>query len=138
MVQDNHQSEKLLVRYLLEQYWQEVFLLFAEMSSNGNKLLRSMEEIVRKSIDTNNLQALLAWADRMTSSSMNDSKAVIKRIVALILFLAIPFSENRDLPFKYALELYTVFVHDRNSAINLASNLASSRCPSSCYSKSPS
>lgn len=127
MIQDSHQSEKLLTQYLPEQYWQEVFLLFAEMSSDGNKLLKLMENVAQKCVDTANLQVLLAWADQMISSSMNDSKPVAKRTAALILFLAIPFSDSRELPFKRALELYIACAHDRNTAISLASNLASSR-----------
>jgi hypothetical protein len=79
MIQDNHQSEKLVTQYLPEQSWQEVFLLLAEISSDGNKLLELMENVSRKCVDTANLQVLLAWADQMISSSMNDSKPVAKR-----------------------------------------------------------
>ncbi len=125
--QDESQIEKLVTQHLTEEWWQEVFLLVAELISDEERLLQLMENAARKCVNTPRLQALLTWAAQMASGSDSNFKPAAKRFAALILPLALPLSSIRDLSFNRVLGFYIDLAKDRKIAIDLATSFASSR-----------
>ncbi|MEH2398720.1 NACHT domain-containing protein [Nostoc sp.] len=84
-IDDHRQVEKLVTEHLIDQRWKEVFLLVAGLMRGGaDDLLLLMEKEAQKYINTPKLQALLNWAEQVTSGSTGDFKPVGKRAVALI------------------------------------------------------
>ena len=81
--QDSHQIKKLVVEYLTEQRWREVFLLVAGLMRTGDALLELMETELQKYINTPKLQALLCWAERATAQADGDFKPATRRAAAL-------------------------------------------------------
>ncbi|MEH2334906.1 NACHT domain-containing protein [Nostoc sp.] len=83
-IDDNRLVEKLVTEHLIDKRWKEVFLLVAGLMRGGaDDLLLRMEKEAQKYINTPKLQALLKWAEQITSGSPGDYKPVGKRAVAI-------------------------------------------------------
>ncbi|MEH2450731.1 NACHT domain-containing protein [Nostoc sp.] len=83
-IDDHRQIKKLVAEHLIDKRWKEVFLLVAGLMRGGaDDLLLRMEKEAQKYINTPKLQALLNWAEQITSGSPGDYKPVGKRAVAI-------------------------------------------------------
>ena len=83
-IDDHRQVEKLVTEHLVDERWEEVFLLVAGLMHGGtDDLLLLMEKEAHKYINTPKLQALLNWAEQVTAGSEGDFKPVGKRAVAI-------------------------------------------------------
>ncbi len=83
-IDDHRLVEKLVTEHLTDQRWKEVFLLVAGLMRGGaDDLLLLMEKEAQKYINTPKLQALLNWAEQVTTGSAGDLKPVGKRAVAI-------------------------------------------------------
>jgi hypothetical protein len=83
-INDHHQTEELVSKYLTDERWKEVFLLvFGLMKVGADNLLDLMEKEAQKYIKTPKLQAVLNWAEQITTGSAGDLKPLVKRAVAI-------------------------------------------------------
>jgi hypothetical protein len=83
-IDDHRQIEKLVTEHLTDERWQEVFLLVAGLMRGGaDDLLLLMEKEAQKYINTPKLQALLRWAEQVTTGSESNLKPVAKRVLAI-------------------------------------------------------
>ena len=83
-IDDHRLVEKLVTEHLIDKRWKEVFLLVAGLMRGGaDNLLLRMEKQAQKYINTRKLQALLNWAEQITSGSPGGYKPVGKRAVAI-------------------------------------------------------
>ena len=83
-IDDHRLVEKLVTEHLTDKRWKEVFLLVPGLMRGGaDDLLLSMEKKAQKYINTPKLQALLNWAEQVTTGSAGDFKPVGKRAVAI-------------------------------------------------------
>ncbi|WP_373528343.1 NACHT domain-containing NTPase [Nostoc sp.] len=83
-IDDHRQVKKLVSQHLIDERWKEVFLLVAGLIRGGaDDLLLLMEKKAQQYINTSKLQALLNWAEQVTSGSPGDFKPMGKRAVAI-------------------------------------------------------
>ncbi len=81
---ENERIEQLVKGHLTDPRWREVFLLVAElMGDNACDLLSLMQEESQNYINTPKLQALLNWADEITSGTGGAIQPVGKRAIAI-------------------------------------------------------
>ncbi len=111
----NGQIEKLVKKYLIDTHWREVFLLVAElMGNNAGKLLSLMQKEAQTYIfDMPKLQALLCWADEITSGTAGNLKPANKRAIALTIAHCDAYRDTYS--YAYAVG-YTIAVN--NTIIN--------------------
>ncbi|MHC5934350.1 NACHT domain-containing protein [Nostoc sp.] len=94
-IDDHRQVEKLVSEHLTDERWKEVFLLVAGLIRGGaDELLLLMEKEAQQYINTPKLQALLNWAEQVTSGSPGDFKPVGKRAAAIAIAYAITFPKK--------------------------------------------
>lgn len=88
---DNQQVAWLVINYLADQQWREVFLLVAGLMrgrTGADDLLLAMEKQANSYLTDPELAALIQWADRTTADSKNTSKPAAKRAGAVFFALA--------------------------------------------------
>jgi predicted metal-dependent hydrolase len=134
-ITDHHQIGKLVTERLTEKRWREVFLLVAGLMRGGvDELLLLMEKEAQTYINTPKLQALLNWADEITSGSHGDFKPAAKRTAALFLVLArdraLELASTLSPTLARALELTRALDLARALNPNLSRTINSTRTPS--------
>lgn len=134
-ITDHHQIGKLVTDRLTEKRWREVFLLVAGLMRGGvDELLLLMEKEAQTYIKTPKLQALLNWADEITSGSQGDFKPAAKRTAALFLVLArnraLELASTLSPTLARALELTRALDLARALNPNLVRTINSTRTPS--------
>jgi predicted NACHT family NTPase len=83
-IDDHRQIETLVTEHLTDERWREVFLLVAGLMRGGaDDLLLLMEKEAQKYINTLKLQALLRWAEQVTTGSQSNLKPVAKRAIVI-------------------------------------------------------
>jgi predicted metal-dependent hydrolase len=133
-ITDHHQIGKLVTERLTEKRWREVFLLVAGLMRGGvDELLLLMEKEAQTYINTPKLQALLNWADEITSGSHGDFKPAAKRTAALFLVLArdraLELASTLSPTLARALELTRALDLARALNPNLSRTINSTRTP---------
>jgi hypothetical protein len=96
---DEHQIEQLVTEHLIDRRWREVFLLVAGLTNRADELLHRMEIDAQKYINSEQLSALLTWADQQTAGSEGKFKPVAKRIVSIYFALALNRARIRSLDY---------------------------------------
>lgn len=81
--QKDSRIQELITKYLSERRWREVFLLVAGLKDDAGELLMLMETATQQYINTQKLQNLLNWVERITDTSSGDFQPVGKRALAL-------------------------------------------------------
>ncbi|NET35401.1 MAG: NACHT domain-containing protein [Cyanothece sp. SIO1E1] len=115
-IDDRRQIHQLVTSYLVEPRWNEVFLLVAGLMRGGaDDLLLLMQAEADKFIHTQNLRALLQWANKVITKQDNGLKAAAKRAHALHIAGALASATTRT------------YARDRKIDSTSAHILASSR-----------
>ena len=117
-----------LLPHLVEERWQEVFLLSVGMVENADNLLIMMaQQVDRLVADNNEIQQFLIWVDRMRNSISTPYKpaavraSFLVRDCALIRALARDPTYARNLDFASALDLLDIdFAFNLIKALDLA------------------
>jgi hypothetical protein len=93
---NNHLTEELVSRHLLDRRWREVFILVTGLlSRRGLNLLEMLEEHSRTHIDNHpKLHKLLQWSGQITQNAPGQFKDYEKR--AAVLHIVIEGSRNRS------------------------------------------
>ncbi|MBW4579785.1 MAG: NACHT domain-containing protein [Tildeniella nuda ZEHNDER 1965/U140] len=99
--EDYRRVEKLVADHLTDGRWREVFLLVAGLMGRADDLLERMQAQADMFINTENLIALINWADKATTGSKGDFKPTAKRVAAISLYLDL----DPDLDLNLASEL---------------------------------
>lgn len=87
-IDDHRLVPELVAQHLTSERWQEVFLLVAGlMRAGADELLRAMAAQAQTLVQTPRLQALLQWADSLTSEVNSPVPAPGRRAAALFLVL---------------------------------------------------
>lgn len=123
--------KQLVAKHLVDQRWQEVFLLVAgQMRGGADELLLLMEKQAQAYLNTPKLKALLQWADHATTDSEGQLKPVAKRTTAIFLALKlarqlVDDKQGIDLTQEVALALALDFNidHDFARILDLSSTL---------------
>ena len=122
---DNQRIDNLVDNHLTDQRWREVFLLVAGLApgkSGAESLLSKMERAARQELTSENLHALVSWADCETQYSPGGYKRGAKRAAALALKHARARAHASDL--ERTRSLASIRGHYHVRALDLARALA--------------
>ncbi len=120
-IDDHRLAEQLVTEHLTDERWKEVFLLVAGLMRGGaDDLLLLMEKEAQNYINTPNLQALLNWAQQLTTGSAGNLKPVRKRAVAIAFAIAYAYGYSYGKGKGYGSSYgYAISIANAN-AINIA------------------
>lgn len=103
-IADNSEIENLVVEYLINERWQEIFLLVAGLKK-ADDLLKLMQREAQNYISTPKVQALLNWLNQATINSQANMKPALKRNAALFFALSCELNIDDNNPRYRALKL---------------------------------
>ena len=113
--------ETLVAEHLTEKRWREVILLVAgSLRGSADALLLRMETETQKVINTENLNAMVNWANAATDNTEADYKPAAKRVAAIFLVLALAREVARARNFAFVSD----FALTRDLILTLATTLA--------------
>lgn len=119
-IDDHRLIHELVIEHLVDERWQEVFLLVAGLMRGGaDELLLAMERQARSYINTPKLNALLKWTHEITDGSLGSCPCSAKRATAIFIALI----SNR------ALDLARTLHPDLARTLELARTLSRARIP---------
>jgi hypothetical protein len=120
-IDDHRLAEQLVTEHLTDERWKEVFLLVAGLMRGGaDDLLLLMEKEAQNYINTPNLQALLNWAQQLTTGSAGNLKPGGKRAVAIAFAIAYAYGYSYGKGKGYGSSYgYAISIANAN-AINIA------------------
>ena len=119
-IDDHRLTQALVHEHLVDERWQEVFLLVAGIMRGGaDELLLTMEMRSRSYINTPKLKALLEWSHEITVNASGDCPAAAKRTSAIFIAL---ISDR-------ALDLAKILNPHLARTLELARTLARARVP---------
>lgn len=125
-VYKNGKIEELVANHLNQSHWQTVFLLLAEkMGSEADMLLLQIEMTAQKYITSPKLQALLSWANKITTDTEGNIKPAAKRAAAILIsggdFASVKeVSESVEETYELALETEEDFTFSRDFMLTMS------------------
>ncbi|MDJ0596169.1 MAG: NACHT domain-containing protein [Pleurocapsa sp. MO_226.B13] len=123
--QKDSRIQELVTKCLSERRWREVFLLVAGLKDDAGELLKLMETATQQYINTQKLQNLLDWVERVTDTSAGDLQPVGKRALALAYAYAYAYADVDAEALKNATLLATCFVVFLNADTDTEANVLS-------------
>ncbi|MBD1998821.1 NACHT domain-containing protein [Leptolyngbya sp. FACHB-541] len=129
IVEDHRQVEQLVVDYLSDERWREVFLLLAGLKKADDLLVKMQQQA--QTYLTPKLQELLRWADWITTGSEGNYDPVAKRAAAIYFTrarararaLGLARARALNLAFALALNLDRALALDLDHDLNLDRDL---------------
>jgi hypothetical protein len=90
------QISQMVDKYLTDERWREVFLLTSGLmvDRGSDELLLEMHKAAKQYARHPKVKALLQWADQVTAGSSGDFKPAAKRVVAILIAIAIGLETN--------------------------------------------
>jgi predicted NACHT family NTPase len=122
----NGYFSNILVRYITDKQWREVFLLTVGMLSNAGSLLQEIKQKIDCLLASDEmLQRFLQWVEQKSSSTNDNYKLPAVRAFYLAQAHTHPFAQRHTHPLDFALDLARSL--DPNLDFDLARALAFAR-----------
>jgi hypothetical protein len=123
IAQSEQRIKQIVEQHLTDDRWREVFLLIFGSLQSADEMLNFIHQRSRNYVITPKLQAVLQWANKVTTGSAGDYQPAAKRATAIDLALDLARARVRTTPLEIAHTRVRDLIHTLANSLNIVYEL---------------